>query len=230
MNNSPQQNPDSYSSPSTQSTAQSQPPYDQNLQNELSKWNWGAFFLGWIWGVFHKVYWSLLMLIPVGPIGFIIMIILGIKGNELAWKNNRYASLDEFKRIQKKWAFWGLIWFLITFGGAVALIMYLLVGPRPGTKSSIQDLRIETNINIAQSSIKNYYTKNHTYVGIKDISDVYTSSYGVTNLGSQLVLQSITPTNYVMYAKLTDGTYWCVDKNTDGIKLLNISSSATSCQ
>ena len=34
------------------------------LPDELKGWNWGAFLLNWIWGLFNRTYIALLMLIP----------------------------------------------------------------------------------------------------------------------------------------------------------------------
>ncbi len=47
------------------------------------------------------------MFIPV--IGWPIAIVLGFKGNEWAWKNKKWESVEEFKRIQKLWAKWAFI-------------------------------------------------------------------------------------------------------------------------
>ena len=32
------------------------------------------------------------------------MFVCGFKGNEWAWKNKNWASVEEFQRVQKKWA------------------------------------------------------------------------------------------------------------------------------
>ena len=34
---------------------------------------------------------------------------LGFKGREMAWRNKRWDSIDEFNRVQKKWSKWGVI-------------------------------------------------------------------------------------------------------------------------
>lgn len=43
-------------------------------------------------------------------------VILGIKGRELAWKNNKWESIEHFNRVQKKWSFWGVL-LIGVFGG-----------------------------------------------------------------------------------------------------------------
>lgn len=86
------------------------------LPTEYRKFNWGAFLLSWIWGIGNKTYiaffifaTSLLNIIPfVGWVGsFAFAIYLGIKGNELAWKNNTWESIEQFNNVQQKWAMWG---------------------------------------------------------------------------------------------------------------------------
>lgn len=73
---------------------------------EIKKWNWGAFFLSWIWGLGNNVFIALLSLIP--GLNLIMSIVLGIKGNEWAWQNKQWNSIEDFLRIQKRWAWWGL--------------------------------------------------------------------------------------------------------------------------
>ncbi len=79
---------------------------------EIKGWNWGAFFLWWIWGIGNNTYISLLTLIPY--VGQIVMpFVLGAKGNEWAWKNKRWDSIQHFKSVQWKWESAGIIWFVI---------------------------------------------------------------------------------------------------------------------
>lgn len=74
------------------------------VPQEISGWNWGAFLLSWIWGIGNNVWWGLLTLIPYA--GFIMRIILGVKGNKWAWKNKKWESIEDFKKTQKTWADW----------------------------------------------------------------------------------------------------------------------------
>ena len=61
-----------------------------------NKFNWGAFFLGWLWGLFNKSYITLLQIpiafIPIiGPIINIgLAVWFGKKGNEWALKNKHF--------------------------------------------------------------------------------------------------------------------------------------------
>ncbi len=76
------------------------------VPEEIKRWNWGAFLLNWIWAIGNRVWIGLLALIPC--VGFIMSIVLGIKGSEWAWQNRRWESVEQFKQVQKTWAYWGL--------------------------------------------------------------------------------------------------------------------------
>lgn len=95
---------------------------------ELKKWNWGAFFFGWIWGICNGVYWPLILIITnfIPYVGWIISlcagVYLGIKGTELAWKAKKWNSWYSFERIQTKWA-QAILWF---FG--ISLLIGFLIG------------------------------------------------------------------------------------------------------
>ncbi|MDR2680421.1 MAG: FHA domain-containing protein [Tannerella sp.] len=84
------------------------------IERELNSWNWGAFFFGWLWGIFNGVYWPLVVLIPyIGwAAALIINIVLGIKGNVWAWKGKYWRDFDHFKKVQKAWAMWALYIFI----------------------------------------------------------------------------------------------------------------------
>ena len=79
---------------------------DSIVPEEVRKWNWGAFFLNWIWGIGNSVWISLLMFIP--PLFLIMPFVLGAKGSEWAWRKRTWRSVEEFKRTQKLWARWGI--------------------------------------------------------------------------------------------------------------------------
>lgn len=86
---------------------------------ELRKWNWGAFLLSWIWGISNNTFIAFLVLVPIFNIYILIM--LGMKGNEWAWKNRKFQSIEHFKKVQKAWTLWGVILFAISVIGMVAL-------------------------------------------------------------------------------------------------------------
>jgi hypothetical protein len=70
-------------------------------------WSWGAFCLSWIWAVFNKTWIGLLCLVPY--VGFLMALYLGVRGRELAWRNKRWDSVEQFNQVQKRWSFWGVV-------------------------------------------------------------------------------------------------------------------------
>jgi len=88
----------------------------------LDKWNWGAFLMGWIWGLGNHVYISLLSFVPV--LNIIMPFVLGIKGNEWAWKKKKWKDIEHFKRIQKRWTIAGVIILLIKILAVVGFFVY----------------------------------------------------------------------------------------------------------
>jgi len=93
------------------------------VPEEIKGWNWGAFWLHWIWGIGNSVWISFVVLV-LGPIW---QIYLGVKGNELAWQNRKFESVQQFKDTQAAWAKWGWIIFIISVV-ANLLFIFLLGG------------------------------------------------------------------------------------------------------
>lgn len=84
-------------------------------------WSWGAFLLNWIWAIGNKTWIGLLALIPY--VGFVMAIVLGFKGREWAWENNKWDSVEHFNRVQKRWSFWAVTIILGVMGvGILAAI------------------------------------------------------------------------------------------------------------
>lgn len=79
---------------------------------EVRGWNWGAFFLTWIWGIGNKVWISLLCLLPL--VNLVMVFVLGIKGNEWAWKSGNYSDVAQFHKVQKIWGIVGASLFLLS--------------------------------------------------------------------------------------------------------------------
>ena len=99
------------------------------VPDEIKGWNWGAFFLNWIWSIGNNVWIGLLALI----LGIIMSIILGIKGSEWAWQNRRWESVEQFKTVQHTWAVWGVVIFIASIAIAVvAGIMSAILAAKTG--------------------------------------------------------------------------------------------------
>jgi Cytochrome oxidase complex assembly protein 1 len=96
---------------------------------EIDRWNWGAFLLNWIWGVGNNTFVALLALIPL--FGIVMIFVLGAKGSRWAWRNGRWESVEHFKRVQRLWAIWGVVFWIGaialfggTFGGVFSLLRH----------------------------------------------------------------------------------------------------------
>lgn len=109
---------------------------------ELRGWNWGAFLLTWIWGVAHSTWISLLVLLSFIPlVGWVISlgtaIMLGMRGNELAWHNRRFTSVEQFKQVQKAWTRVGIGLALV---GAVFFILAVILVMSQGGVENLESL------------------------------------------------------------------------------------------
>lgn len=105
------------------------------LPPELRGFNWGAFFLNWVWGLFNRTPIALLTFVPF--IGWFMPFVLGFKGNAWAWRNKRWESVEQFKTVQRRWAIAGLILWLLSFaaaGGAIYSAMSFLAESEPFTQ------------------------------------------------------------------------------------------------
>lgn len=99
---------------------------------EVRRWNWGAFFLTWIWGIGNNVLIAFLVFVPF--LGFIMPFILGIKGGEWAWEKKRWDSLEHFQRVQRIWAWVGLgvfLWVVATIAGILFFVFSLFMKTEP---------------------------------------------------------------------------------------------------
>lgn len=116
----------------------SQPQDDQPpIPQEIRRWNWSAFILGPIWGISHRLWWSALGLLPVlSLISFLrlppqltittwvlVALVLGLKGNELAWRASAWESAERFLALQQRWTTMSI---LFAIGATVVFIVVLL--------------------------------------------------------------------------------------------------------
>lgn len=98
----------------------------------LNKFNWGAFFLTWIWAIGNKTFNKLtlllliLCLVPyVGPFSAIgLMLYSGLTGNNRAWKSKQWRDLKHFKRVQRRWAFAGMAQFVLALFFVISVAFF----------------------------------------------------------------------------------------------------------
>lgn len=95
---------------------------------EIDRWNWGAFLLSWIWGIGNRTFIAFLVFVPF--FGILVMpFVLGARGSAWAWQNRPWASVDEFRRVQRLWAIWGVVaWVAVIVASVVfAVGLWLLL-------------------------------------------------------------------------------------------------------
>lgn len=90
---------------------------------EIRGWNWGAFLLNWIWGIGNNTFVALLMFVPV--VNLVMLFVLGARGNRWAWQNRRWESVAAFKASQRKWAWWGAAFWLLSGLASFAMMSSL---------------------------------------------------------------------------------------------------------
>lgn len=92
------------------------------VPQEIQGLNWGGFFWNWIWAIFNNagIVWIIVGLL-FSPVASIYLL---IKGNELAWQNKQWASVEAFKSTQRKWAIAGLILIGLSVLFACVIILF----------------------------------------------------------------------------------------------------------
>lgn len=94
----------------------------RSVEIELSKWNWGAFFLYPFWGFANGMGW--LFFISFIPIPLIANVILGINGSRWAWENKRWRDIEHFVEVQRSWKNWGIG---LCIAGAILSFLFMLL-------------------------------------------------------------------------------------------------------
>ena len=133
------------------------------------RFNWGAFALDWIWGLGNKSYITLIT-IPLWCLCFIPQVMLlsgilsfgfsiwfGIKGNEWAWQNKHFNSVEAFHNYQRKWAIAGVIYIIINVA-IIPIIIAALTLPVLMSDTSAQYnhiARLKTANTIMEATLMN---------------------------------------------------------------------------
>ena len=89
----------------------------------------GSLFLTWIWGIFNNSFIAFLVLVPF--LSIVWCFVCGYKGNEWAWNNKEWKSVEHFHKAQKKWARAGIIVFIITLVLPILLPVLIILAASP---------------------------------------------------------------------------------------------------
>lgn len=96
----------------------------KELPKDLDRFNWGAFFTGWIWAIAMK---NPLAFVLSFFLGFIGNIIIAIEGNKWAWQTREFDSLEEFIKVQEAWTKIGLVFFILYLIFSTILFIAMIV-------------------------------------------------------------------------------------------------------
>ena len=111
---------------------------------EVDKWNWGAFFLNWIWGIGNRTYIAFLMFVPF--LNMVMPFVLGAKGSSWAWRNKRWESVDAFKATQRKWALWSAIIAIAIVVAAIGAIYVALAAIRDSEAFKLAEAKARKSV------------------------------------------------------------------------------------
>lgn len=84
----------------------------------MPRWNWGAFLMTWMWAWGHRMWLTLVLSLFTPIVGNIV---LGLSGSQLAWRFRSFAGIEEFRKVQRAWAKWGIVYW------ALVVILWLVV-------------------------------------------------------------------------------------------------------
>ena len=115
--------------------ADSLTPYSSGTRNseiphEIKKWNWAAFLMPAVWGLFSGVPYTVVLfgtafLPPMVQFAImaVVSVYLGAKGNEHAWRGKKWRSTEHFLAFQKQWTSWAV---KLTVAVIALLLLYVL--------------------------------------------------------------------------------------------------------
>ena len=155
------------------------------------KFNWGAFFLNWIWclaneyfkGALIFFFLPLVNLIPfIGSfIALGLYIWLGINGNRIAWQQKRWDSVEHFHKVQKIWAIVGVIFGFI----GLTLVIYSMLLPML--------MLIPTSKAVEHSAYSAYSTESENY---KYSTEVIKAKMNLSQGMQMRCLEDSVPSNF----------------------------------
>ncbi len=166
---------------------------NQQSENKIDRWNWGAVGFSWIWGIANKVWWfaavSLALLILNSVVenemfklllrlaGLALLVVAGLRGNRWAWQHRKFESVEQFHKVQYRWAQWAIAIMivvpLIAMIVAIALVntrVYKATSTQPIAKTSdnsvttsISQGNVDTDSVLVKDKLEVYLTDNQHY-------------------------------------------------------------------
>jgi len=116
------------------------------VPDEVKGWNWGAFFLTWIWGIGNSTYIAFLAFIPI--FGLVMPFVLGAKGNEWAWRNRTWRDTAQFRKAQKIWGWTGLAVDIVLLTFALAIPTSIMLSMRDNGAFRSSYAAIQNNLEV----------------------------------------------------------------------------------
>lgn len=126
--------------------------------DSIKRFNWGAFWGTWIWGLFNRSYITLLMLpLMFTPFGIYFAILCGMKGNEWAYEKDKTVDVATFHKGQKHQAigwniFASFVIFILPF-----LIIFLISAYTVTSAIKNPDAKNDNLFDKMESFIESYY-------------------------------------------------------------------------
>ncbi|WP_323003751.1 cytochrome c oxidase assembly factor Coa1 family protein [Denitromonas sp.] len=116
------------------------------VPGQIDRWNWGAFLLNWIWGIGNKTYIAFLMFVPL--VNIVMALMLGLKGSAWAWRNKRWDSVEQFRVVQRKWAYWalGLYAAMIALSVGLFFAVTALMAKSPAYTAAVERLQANEDV------------------------------------------------------------------------------------
>jgi len=153
---------------------------------ELGHWNWGAAFLTLWWGIYYRVWIAFLVFVPV--IGQFWWVVMGIKGNEWAWQKNKWLSVDEFKKSQRKWMPWAITLLVLSILSSLAWASLIVITAARMGKITGTVQRSNPALGVSALAVGETAAMNATYyINGQSVTLRNGMSAGVTDLSTSVI-------------------------------------------
>lgn len=136
------------------------------VTESIKGWSWAGYFwsffiLPWVWGLFILFQTNLIFSIFLSIICFIISLILGTYGRELAWRYRHWTSLTKFNLVQSSLV---VLWFFYLLASIIIVSTFnnnLTV--KKMDSLTAKDIYAEQLINQLSLEINNFYQKKNLF-------------------------------------------------------------------